>query len=52
MQVKKRKIGFRDTAKLMAKKDLSGFENQTGREIFSLSEELKPNERSREVARS
>ncbi|GEM_PF-3090617 len=31
MQVKKRKLGFWDTAKLMAKKDLSGFENLTGR---------------------
>ncbi|WP_321280448.1 hypothetical protein [Marinifilum fragile] len=45
MQVKKRKVGFWDTAKLMAKKDLSGFENQTGREIFSLLEELKPHKR-------
>ncbi len=31
MQVKKRKIGFQDTAKLMAKKDLAGFENLAGR---------------------
>lgn len=30
MQVKYRKIGFQNTTKIKAKKDLSGFENLTG----------------------